>query len=148
MLKGISALTIAQLNQIPTGFNNNIAWHLGHLVASQQGLCYVRAEVNPRVTEIIMSNYRSGTKPEAPIDISAFSELKDLLFSTLDQFEIDYNTNLFANYKPWTTRYDVEIRTIDDALQFLSFHEGLHLGTIQSMQRLVSNEASTSKTIV
>ena len=29
-----------QLNLIPTGFNNNLIWHLGHVIAVQDTLIY------------------------------------------------------------------------------------------------------------
>ena len=29
-----------QLNQVAEGFNNNIVWNLGHMIAAQQGMCY------------------------------------------------------------------------------------------------------------
>ena len=38
LLDYIKELNIEQLNKIPAGFNNNIAWNLGHLVAAQQGV--------------------------------------------------------------------------------------------------------------
>lgn len=42
ILSQVSELTIGQLNEIPAGFNNNIIWNLAHMVAAQQGICYVR----------------------------------------------------------------------------------------------------------
>ena len=40
MLKIIDGLSIEQLNAIPEGFKNNIAWNIAHLVVTQQLLCY------------------------------------------------------------------------------------------------------------
>ncbi|MCW3116919.1 MAG: DinB family protein [Chitinophagaceae bacterium] len=137
MLAGISDLSIDELNKIPTGFNNNIIWNLGHLVASQQGLCYLRAGIKPSADENFISAYRSGSKPEKFINNNELEIIKTLLLSTLDQFETDYRNNIFPNYNAWTTRYGVPLTTIDDALDFLPFHEGLHMGTIISLKRLV-----------
>ena len=39
-LNKIAGLSTAQLNHIPTGFNNNLAWQMGHSVITQQILCY------------------------------------------------------------------------------------------------------------
>lgn len=40
LLSLLADLTTEELNYIPTGFNNNLAWQMGHLVVSQQLLCY------------------------------------------------------------------------------------------------------------
>jgi uncharacterized damage-inducible protein DinB len=39
ILDEISHLSVEQLNKVPTGFNNNIIWNLGHMIAAQQGIC-------------------------------------------------------------------------------------------------------------
>ncbi|MBC7887461.1 MAG: DinB family protein [Ferruginibacter sp.] len=36
----VAELSVEDLNFIPGGFNNNIAWHLGHIISVQQSLCY------------------------------------------------------------------------------------------------------------
>lgn len=36
VLNLIESLTLKQINEIPAGFNNNIIWNLGHLVATDQ----------------------------------------------------------------------------------------------------------------
>ena len=137
MLAGIGELTIQELNKIPEGFNNNIIWNLGHLVASQQGLCYIRAGLPPVSGEDFILNYKTGTKPEKFIDAGELELIKNLLMTTLDQLESDYGKNIFTGYQSWSTRYGVVLASIDDALDFLPFHEGLHLGTINSLKRLV-----------
>jgi hypothetical protein len=53
---------------------------------------------------------------------------------------MDYLNNLFASYPPWSTRYGVEITNIDDALQFLLYHEGLHAGIIIAMRKLLKRK--------
>ncbi|MES1217318.1 MAG: DinB family protein [Bacteroidota bacterium] len=137
LLAGIGDLTIEQLNKVPAGFNNNIIWNTGHLVAAQQGLCYTRASLSTVVDENFMLSYKSGSKPERFIDAHEFEIIKQYLFSTLDQLESHLDKKIFGGYTPWTTRYGVEIKSIDNAVDFLSFHEGLHLGTINSLKRLV-----------
>ncbi|PIH04457.1 hypothetical protein CS542_00940 [Pedobacter sp. IW39] len=72
-------------------------------------------------------SYTGGTKPNGPVSEENIAEIKHLLISTLDQFKIDHHNQIFDNYKGWTTRYGVNLNTIDDATNFLSFHEGLHL---------------------
>jgi hypothetical protein len=54
-------LTEEQLNTTPNGFNNNIIWNLGHLIAAQQGICYIRSGLNPVVDESITEYFKSGS---------------------------------------------------------------------------------------
>jgi hypothetical protein len=117
-LETLDGYTIEQVNKIPQGFNNNIIWNLGHMIASQQGICYKRAGLETVITE-------------------EFDNIKALFFTTLDKLEEDYTAGIFNNYSPVMTRYNVELNNIDEALGFLSFHDGLHIGYIMSLRKLV-----------
>ena len=46
LLSTVNELSTEQLNQIPDGSGNNIIWNLAHLIAAQQGICYIRAGLN------------------------------------------------------------------------------------------------------
>lgn len=137
LLENLKGLSTEQLNKIPEGFNNNIIWNLGHLVAAQQGVCYLRAGLKPRVDERFISLYKSGTKPEQPADAAEIEQIKSLLFTTLDQLDADYNDHIFDGYTPWTTRYAVDLADIDAAINFIQFHEGLHGGCSTALKKLV-----------
>ncbi|MDB5030038.1 DinB family protein [Mucilaginibacter sp.] len=135
LVKLTEELTIEQLNKIPAGFNNNIAWNLAHMIAAQQGLCYRRAGIDTIIDEAFFMTYKPDTKPEKFIDAAELETIKELLISTIDQLEIDIKNNLFVNYTPWTTRYGVEINNINEAVNFLPFHDGLHVGYIMALKR-------------
>ncbi|MES2730775.1 MAG: DinB family protein [Bacteroidota bacterium] len=137
LLNVIKDLTLDQLNEIPEGFNNNIIWNLAHLIAAQQGICYMRAGGKIVVDEKYFLNYKSETKPQQRVDQHEVDIIKQLFLSTIDRLEKDYQNDVFANYTAWTTRYGVELAHVDDALVFLPFHEGLHLGYIQALKRVI-----------
>jgi len=131
----LEGLTAEQLNRVPAGFNNNIIWNLAHLVSAQQGICYTRADKDIVTDDKYFTPYRPGTKPDNFIDAAEIANIKQLLFSTIDQLETDYNKGVFANYGAWISRYGVEINTIEDAINFLPFHDGMHIGYIMAMKR-------------
>ena len=137
LLEGIKDLSTEQLNKIPAGYNNNIAWNLGHLVAAQQGICYKRAGLTPQISDEFWEQFRSGSKPERDLTDAEITQIKDMFANGLDQLDTDYANNIFGGYTPWMTRYHVEIANIDDAIGFLPFHEGLHSGVIGTMKKLV-----------
>lgn len=137
LLESIKDLTTEQWNKIPEGFNNNIAWNLGHLIAAQQGICYKRANLTPHITDEFWEQFRTGSKPGADLSADEIDNLKSLFLSTMDQLDADYSNQIFGNYTAWSTRYGVEITSIEEALKFLPYHEGLHAGTIGACKRLV-----------
>jgi hypothetical protein len=137
LLEQIKNLGNEQFNQVAEGFNNNIIWNLGHMIAAQQGMCYKRAGLPTLISEEFWEKFRTGSKPQAPMTDEEITYIKGLLFSTLDKLEADYNNNIFGNYTAWSTRYGVEVASIDDAIEFLPFHEGLHAGTILAMKKIL-----------
>ena len=136
LLEQIKDLTTEQINKTPEGFKNNIIWNLGHMVATQQGICYRRAGLPIFIEENIWGNYRSGTSPGAFVDAAEIAHIKHLMATTIDQLEIDLDKGI-SGYVPWTTRYDVEVNSLEDAVSFLPYHEGLHCGCIMAIKRLV-----------
>ena len=137
----IDGISIQKLNEIPAGFNNNITWNVAHVIATQQKLCYVNAGVKPFVEEEFIAKYKSGTKPGGFIDEAEFKTLKNYLFSTIDQFEEDTSKDIFTNYEGFDLKSypGVRIENVKDATKFASFHEGLHLGYIMALKKIVNN---------
>lgn len=142
ILNLVADLTIDELNEVPEGFNNNIIWNLAHMVAAQQGICYVRPGLPTHITDAFFNSYKPGSKPEAKVDEKGVEEIKSLLFSTLDALEADLARGAWTSYPAWTTRYGNEIGSIEDAVSFLLFHEGLHTGYVMALKRVVKNKVS------
>lgn len=137
ILNIIADLSLEQLNKIPAGFNNNIIWNLGHMVAAQCGVCYKRAGLDLPIDEAFFDTYKPGTKPEKFYTAEDFEQVKTLLTTSPDILEADLQKDIWGNYPTWTTRYDVEIKNINDAVAFLPFHEGLHIGTVMALKKIV-----------
>jgi len=138
-LNSIEDLTIDQLNEIPQGFNNNIIWNLGHLIRSQQVLCYSLGSETPLVDMDLVTKYGRGTKPEGFIDESELNYIKENLVSNIEDLEADYLKGLFKNFTSYTTSYGVELTNISDAIKFIVAHEGLHFGYSMALKRLVNS---------
>lgn len=136
-LKNIEGLTLEQLNKVPDGFANNIIWNIGHMVAAQQGICYMRSGLPLPMDNDYFERYKSGSKPERPVDEEEVEEIKTLLFSTLDQLEKDQADGVFKEYGAFTTRYGVELSSAQDAIDFLLFHDGFHLAYLLALKRAI-----------
>src|SRR5665213_1000340 len=130
LLNLIDGISIEKLNEIPTGFNNNLAWNFGHVIATQQILCYRNAGVKPVIEEEIIDKYKKGTRPDGFIEEKEFKILRQYLLETIDQFENDATTNLFENYNAYVLMSypGVTLKNVNDAAKFVTFHDGLHVG--------------------
>jgi hypothetical protein len=133
----IDGISIEKLNEIPEGFNNNLAWNFAHVIANQQILCYRNAGAKPVISDEIIDKYKTGTRPEGFIDEKEFENLKQFLLSTIDKFEEDSATNIFENYKAFDLKSypGVRLKNINDAAKFVSFHDGLHVGYSMALKR-------------
>lgn len=66
-----------------------------------------------------------------------YQNLKELSASLLVQFEKDYEDGVFQNYRNYMTSLNVELDSVQKALSFNAFHEGLHFGTMLALKKLV-----------
>lgn len=122
---------------IPEGFNNNIWWNIAHVVVTQQLLVYGLSGLPLNISEELVSKYRKGTAPQENPTKTEIDEIKNLLFSLPEQSKSDYEKGIFKGFKPYMTTPKVELNSVEDAIAFNAFHEGLHLGTIMALLRAV-----------
>ncbi len=58
----LEELSLAQLNAIPKGFNNNIIWNIGHSIVTEQILVYKLSGLKPNVSDALIEKYKKATK--------------------------------------------------------------------------------------
>ena len=133
----LDGLTIEQLNKIPEGFNNNLIWNFGHLLATQQAIFYGLCGLKLNVDEQFVKSYRRYSKPENIVSVAEFETIKQDFEKVQQQFFEDYKQGVFNNFKPYTTSFGVQLNTIEDAIKFSSVHDGLHLGYAMALKHLV-----------
>ena len=137
ILKIIEGYSIEQLNFIPKNFKNNIAWNVAHLIVTQQLLCYNLSGLSMYVSEEMVAQFKKGTTPEKEINSIEFEKIKEQFISIADQFEKDYKEGVFIDFNEYTTSVNVTLNDIDSAIAFNNYHEGIHLGIILSLRKLV-----------
>jgi hypothetical protein len=122
---------------IPEGFDNNIAWNLGHIVVVQQSLLYRLSGLGMAVTPEDVAMFTRGTSPADWQHEPDIPYLLRLLRELPLQLQEDYAAGKFSHYQGLTTSMGVVLATIDDAIAYNNFHEGLHLGFIWALRNLV-----------
>lgn len=138
VMKEIEDLTLEQLHTIPNGFSNNIAWNVAHLVVTQQLLHYGLSGNNMLCPDDLIENYRKGTFPKENFSEEEFNSVKELLLALPETLEEDYEAGIFDSFKEYPTSTGYVLTSIEQAIAFNNFHEGLHYGIIRSIKKLVA----------
>lgn len=140
LLRQVDSLTTAQLNAIPPGYHNNIIWHLAHLNSAVQAICYVLAGQPIALDEQYFRPFLPGTRPERVLAETEITLIKELLITTIDQLRTDVERGIFTAYTPSeriAALYSIQVASLADALDFVLFHEGYHIGYVVALKHLV-----------
>jgi hypothetical protein len=131
------AYSVEQLNKIPKGFSNNLIWNIAHIIVTEQILVYKLSGLQPMVSVELIEKYKKGTCPQGEVSVEEIQQIKELLNSTLIQTQKDYQAGVFKDFQEYPTSSGYILRNVEDALAYNLFHEGIHLGVIMSLKKLV-----------
>jgi len=137
VLKLLKGFTVEQMNTIPTGYRNNLVWHLGHLLVTQQLLMYNLAGHKLKIQNELVDQFRKGSEPLKKFTQEEIDEIKEEFLEVIDSTELDYNVGIFTQFSSYETSFGITLSSIDDAIVFNNVHEGLHMGLIMAMRKLV-----------
>ncbi|MFH4963650.1 DinB family protein [Gaetbulibacter sp. M235] len=137
-IKILEKTSLEDLNKIPEGFSNNIIWNIGHVLVTQQLLAYKLCGLPMMMSDTLIAKYMKETKPDGFVSQEEVDEIKGLLSSTIEKTKEDFTNKVFTNFKEYTVSTTGNTLTnIDDAFQFILFHEGIHLGYVMALNRAI-----------
>jgi hypothetical protein len=134
-------LTIDQINEIPAGYNNNIAWNFGHAVISFQMIVNMRSGKDTKISKEFIAKYQKGSKPEAFIGSEEVAFLKSEAIRLIEELELEWSNGEFTSYQAFTTSLGIPINNCNDAVHFAATHDMMHFGYAWAMKRLVLNKS-------
>jgi hypothetical protein len=137
VLNYFDTYSLEKLNKVPQGFNNNLIWNIGHVIAAQQALVYKSCNVPMRISDAFFDKYKSGTKPDGKATDAEAEDLREKLISLIALTEADLASGIFTSFNERTTGTGFHLGSLKDALQFNNYHEGLHLGVMMGIRKLV-----------
>lgn len=129
-------LTPEQRSIVPTGFNNNIYWQLGHIMVVTDMILFGFSGKSGEVPAEYKTFFGPGTKPadwttEAP----AWEELLDLFAK---QTHLVRETFAGQINEPVANKENfAKADTIGDLLELNTMHESSHSGMVNAMSKLV-----------
>lgn len=137
VVKELEGLTLDQIHKTPEGFKNNIAWNVAHLVVTQQLLHYGLSGLDCLCPDELIETHRKGTSPTKIFTQEEFDEVLELLVGLPNTLEEDYKAGIFENYKEYPTSTGFVLTSIQNAIAFNNFHEGIHYGIIRSIKKFL-----------
>jgi hypothetical protein len=137
MVEIADGLSPEQLVAIPKGFHNNVLWNLGHLIVSQQVLCYTKSGLAPRAPGYLMPLFGKGTSPASWTGNIDAIEVKSWVLESVALLRADFEQHAFKHYEAYETSSGMVLTNIGEALTYVLWHESQHLGVVMAMRKLV-----------
>ncbi len=125
------------LSRIPDGFNNNVLWNVGHVVVTQQLLCYKLSGMALGVDDATVEMFCKGSSPKDWATTPDYQALLGPLHGLVETTRRDYAAGRFGGYNTYTTSTGYTLSSIEDAIAFNNFHEGIHLGYVLALRRVL-----------
>jgi hypothetical protein len=133
----LDELSLEQLNKIPDGFNNNILWNIAHILVTEQMLTYGLSNLPITMKPEFISKFKKGSKCLSNYTNEDVQLIKNEYLKLNNKTKQDYQENLFVNFTKYPTSTNIVLNNVDEALQFNTLHEGIHLGVILSIKKQV-----------
>lgn len=137
LLNILESKSYEELVHIPEKFKNSIFWNIAHLLVTQQLLCYKLSGLEIKIDQDLVGKYGKGATAIAEAEPSDIQYVKDNLVSAMTQTKEDFDNGLFANFTPYMTSTGIELKSVEDAIGFSTFHDGIHLGIVLSLMKIV-----------
>ncbi|WP_116126509.1 DinB family protein [Lewinella sp. IMCC34183] len=131
------SVTPAQLDRVPAGFNNNLIWNAGHVIATQEQLTYALGGHPTPSGAAFVARYRRGTRPEGDLATEDYAYIRTELLAGNEKLREACDDLDWSGYRPYTTKLGVTVTDLLRAVEFNNVHEALHLGTMLAQRRLV-----------
>lgn len=131
----VSSLSEAFADIVPEGFNNNIRWNIGHIVATQERLAFRLIGETMDLDLSFMNLFAGGTKPaDWQIKPPSMETLLELLEKQPERIQ----ERLQGRLDEKLTIPFKEFASLDEALVFSIGHEALHAGYIMALKKAVA----------
>mgnify|MGYP006196168097 CR=1 FL=1 len=136
-LKFLENYTLEQLNKIPEGMSNNLIWNIGHIVVSQQGLVYGLSGLPQNISAEMIEKYKNGSRPDGKTAQEEVDEIKKLLLEMISKTKSDFKAGVFKEFNPYQTKTGFHLGSLEEAIEFNNYHEGIHLGIMLQIKKFL-----------
>ncbi len=137
MLRELEGLSHEDMLVIPDGRDDNVLWNVGHLLCSLSRLTYVFSGHPLPIPERYLELFGKGTSARNWTENPDAAEVLERFKAMPAQIEADYLAGNFKDYEPLQITPGSTIDSVEEAVAFHCFHEGLHIGMIITLKELL-----------
>jgi uncharacterized damage-inducible protein DinB len=132
-LKNVEGMDEKVANIQPEGFNNNILWHVGHVLLTAEYFLFGFPEKSTHLPMNYLELFNRGTSPsgwkgEVPTIAELTGQLKDQMARVKEMPGERLQEKLEKQF--------FDFNTFGELFNFSVFHETYHLGQIHAMKRM------------
>lgn len=123
----------------PNNFPNTIRWLAGHIYAEAEGFSYDADHDYEIVRPDWQDLFIDGTRPsEWPELVPTKDEIVQALVEQETRIETFFKNKAGNRVSNVRNLNGLMLETIDASLQFITWHEGIHIGDIKSLRSIVT----------
>lgn len=122
----------------PENFPNTIRWNAGHIYAEAEGFLHDADHHYEVIRPDWMDLFLDGTRPsEWEGNIPTKDEIIDALKEQEKRIETFFEGKYHNKASKVRDINGLMLETVDSSLQFVTWHEGLHLGILKSLRLVI-----------
>ena len=141
-LRKVEALPSDIVRVQPEGFNNNILWHIGHVLTVTEQFMFGFPKKTTFLPENYVELFGNGTKP-SEWNEEHVPQIEDLIAQLKEQVARLKEIKV-ENFEQALKQSFLGLETYGELAQMALFHEAHHLGQIHTIQRVITTQSITN----
>ena len=135
-LSQMEGLSEDQLSAVPDKIGHNILWNMGHVVHSLYGMSYTPSGLDYPAPKNYPEFFKGGSSPDTWSEKPDIAEVLGYLKTSAKQVADDLAAGKFDSFKEIDLG-QIKFATVEEALGFHLYHEGIHMGMCMEIKKLV-----------
>ncbi|MET3729489.1 putative damage-inducible protein DinB [Fictibacillus halophilus] len=138
-LKQVDGIDTSAADIQPDGFNNNIRWHIGHVLTTAEYFMFGFPEHSSNLPKQYVELFNRGTSPaDWKGEVPTLKELKQQLEEQLVRIKAIPAERLNEKLE----KPVFNLTTFGELVNFTVFHETNHLGQMHAIKRVIENQTA------
>lgn len=130
-----AAMSETEFWHVPDGFNASLGWHLGHVSVTVALLTFGRCGLALPMDDDWIVSFRKGSRAGDSRRTFTREEVDLWLDGIIDRVEAAWEAGELRGFEPYETSAGVPLGDIDQAIDFLAVHDGIHVGYVLAQAR-------------